>query len=154
MAPTETLVIDPTISIAILGGTVSPMIAEAARTAAPSPAPCSSRNWSRMTVPTAATSAGFEPDGDCDLKETPAPMADQRMDETHKPHADAAALHNQPGQDEKRDREQNEIAGPVHHSLWQHDKRAGVSGPKVSCGRKQQHKTDGYTREDHGKEQR
>ena len=39
MAPTDTLVIEPTISMAMLGGTVSPMIAEAASTAAPSAAP-------------------------------------------------------------------------------------------------------------------
>src|SRR3954452_1969305 len=59
---TETLVIEPTISMAMLGGTVSPMIAAAASTAAPSGAPCRSRMRSRITVPTAATSAGFEPE--------------------------------------------------------------------------------------------
>ena len=62
MAASDTLVIEPTISMAMLGGTVSPMIAEAASTAAPSAAPCRSRSWSRMIVPTAATSAGFEPE--------------------------------------------------------------------------------------------
>jgi len=62
MAPTDTLVMEPTISIAMLGGTVSPITAEAARTAAPSAAPWRSRSSSRITVPTAATSAGFEPD--------------------------------------------------------------------------------------------
>jgi hypothetical protein len=39
MAPTDTLVMEPTISMAMLGGTVSPITAEAARTAAPSAAP-------------------------------------------------------------------------------------------------------------------
>ncbi len=62
IAATETFVIEPTMSIAMLGGTVSPMTAAAASTAAPSGAPCRSRNWSRITVPTAATSAGLEPD--------------------------------------------------------------------------------------------
>ncbi len=62
MPATETLVIEPTISIAMLGGTVSPMTADAASTAAPSAAPWRSRNSSRMTVPTAATSAGLEPE--------------------------------------------------------------------------------------------
>ena len=62
IAASDTLVIDPTISMAMLGGTVSPMIAAAASTAAPSAEPCRSRNWSRMMVPTAATSAGLEPD--------------------------------------------------------------------------------------------
>jgi hypothetical protein len=61
-AASDTLVIDPTISMAMLGGTVSPMMAEAASTAAPSAAPWRSRSWSRMTVPPAATSAGLEPD--------------------------------------------------------------------------------------------
>ena len=62
MAPTDTLVIEPTISMAMLGGTVSPITAAAARTAAPSAVPWRSPSSSRMTVPTAATSAGFEPD--------------------------------------------------------------------------------------------
>ncbi len=39
MPATDTLVIEPTISMAMLGGTVSPMIAETASTAAPSGAP-------------------------------------------------------------------------------------------------------------------
>jgi hypothetical protein len=39
IAATDTLVMEPTISIAMLGGMVSPMMAEAARTAAPSGAP-------------------------------------------------------------------------------------------------------------------
>ena len=38
-AASDTLVIDPTISMAMLGGTVSPMIAEAAITAAPTATP-------------------------------------------------------------------------------------------------------------------
>ena len=38
------------------------MMAEAANTAAPSPEPWRSRNRSRITVPTAATSAGLEPE--------------------------------------------------------------------------------------------
>ena len=62
MPATDTLVIEPTISMAMLGGTVSPMIADAASTAAPSAAPWRSRSSSRITVPTAATSAGLEPD--------------------------------------------------------------------------------------------
>jgi hypothetical protein len=39
MAPTDTLVMEPTISMAMLGGTVSPITAAAASTAAPSAAP-------------------------------------------------------------------------------------------------------------------
>ena len=39
IAATDTLVIDPTINMATLGGTVSPMIAAEASTAAPSAAP-------------------------------------------------------------------------------------------------------------------
>ncbi len=39
IAATDTLVIEPTINMATLGGTVSPMIAAEASTAAPSAAP-------------------------------------------------------------------------------------------------------------------
>ena len=62
MPATDTLVMEPTISMAMLGGTVSPMTAETASTAAPSGAPWRAVTSSRMIVPTAATSAGFEPE--------------------------------------------------------------------------------------------
>jgi len=54
---------DPSTSMAIEGGTVSPITAEAASTAAPSASEmCSFCSISRITVPTAATSATFAPD--------------------------------------------------------------------------------------------
>ena len=80
-------------------------------------------------------------------------MADQRMDEAHQADADAAALHHEPGENEERHREQNEIAGAVDHGLRQHHQRGGSGSPQIGRGREQQHEADGNAGEDRDKEQ-
>src|ERR1700759_581890 len=61
--PIDNDVTDASTSIAMLGGTVSPMMAQDANTAAVSPGSYFSRRIaSFMLVPTAATSAILEPD--------------------------------------------------------------------------------------------
>ena len=76
-AAIESLVIEPRMSMAMLGGTVSPIVAEAASTAAPSAALRRSRfSMSRITEPTAATSAALDP---------------ERPDEIHAQHHDLPA---------------------------------------------------------------
>ena len=81
-------------------------------------------------------------------------MTYQRVDEPDQPYADAAALHDEAGQDEERHGEQDEIASPVHHGLGQHDERSGVGSPQVGGGCEQQHEADRYPGEDRGEEQR
>ncbi|MCY1236223.1 hypothetical protein D9M72_488690 [compost metagenome] len=59
----EMVVMDPRISSTMLGGMVSPMMAEADRTATTSPRGyLRSSSMPRMVVPTAATSATLEPE--------------------------------------------------------------------------------------------
>ena len=74
-------------------------------------------------------------------------MADQSVDEPDQSHADAATLHDQPGENEERDGEQNEIAGAIDHGLRQHHEGAGIGGPEVSRGREQEHEAHGHAGE-------
>ena len=46
-----------------------------------------------------------------DLQQSAAKVADQRVNEADQPHADAAALHDQSGQDEEGNGEKNEVPG-------------------------------------------
>ncbi len=51
-------------------------------------------------------------------------MTDERVDEADQPHADAAALHDEPGQDEEGNREKNVVPCASDHGLRQDDERA------------------------------
>ena len=80
-------------------------------------------------------------------------MADESVDETHEPHADIAALHDQPGQNEERHGKQNVIAGAVDHGLGEHHERA-VGRPKIGRGCKEKDEANGDTGKDRHEEQR
>ena len=74
-------------------------------------------------------------------------MTDQRVDEADKPHADPAPLHDQPGEDEKGNREKNVIPGAGDHGLRQDDQRRRAARPQIGGGGQQQDKSDRNTGE-------
>ena len=161
MAPTDTLVIEPTISMAMLGGTVSPM------TAAGGENGCA---FGR-TVAFAELVAHHGADGgdvgglragqsrdhvharDRDLKQAALHMADQGVDEADQPDADAAALHHEAGQNEEGHGKENEVAGAVDHGLRQHHQGCRSGAPEIGRGRQQQDEADGNAGQDRDKEQ-
>jgi hypothetical protein len=80
-------------------------------------------------------------------------MADQRVDEPDEPQAETPALHDQPGENEERDGEKNEIAGTLHHGLRQHHERGSVRCPEIRRRRQQQNEAHRRTGEDRDEEQ-
>ena len=70
-------------------------------------------------------------------------MADQRMDEADQPHADPAAFHDQPCEDEKGNREENVIPGACDHGLREHEQRRRAAHPQIGSGREHQDEATG-----------
>jgi hypothetical protein len=87
------------------------------------------------------------------LQQPAAHVADERVDEAHEAEADAAALHDQSRENEEGQRQQDEIAGAVHHGLRQRHDRGGVSHPQIRRGGEQQPEADRHAGEDRDKEQ-
>ena len=74
-------------------------------------------------------------------------MADQRVNEADQPLADAAALHDEPCQDEKGNGEQNVVPGAGDHGLRQHDQRGRAARPEIGCRSEEQHEADRHAGE-------
>jgi hypothetical protein len=90
--------------------------------------------------------------GDGDLQQSPAPVANQRVNKAHEPYANPATFHDQAGQNEEGNGKQDEISGAVHHGLWQHDEGTRIGDPQVDgCG-EEQHEAHGHTDEDGNEE--
>jgi hypothetical protein len=89
----------------------------------------------------------------CHLQESAAQMAHQRVDEAHQAHADAAAFHDQAGEDEEGHGEQDEIAGAASHGLRQHHEGWCVRGPQVARRGKQQDEADRHARANRNEEE-
>ena len=74
-------------------------------------------------------------------------MADQRVNEADEPHADAAALHDEPSQDEEGNGKKNVVPGARDHGLRQHDELRRAARPEIGRGGQEQHEADRHASE-------